>query len=131
MTEKLSKQEWQEKVKKYHEDVLGNKIDIPTAWWVNSSENSGMQLTRIGLDRFIQAKIELNKYKCHVTQWSANITLGLVHMLTPYHILVTNRDANGIDIDFYLCDPEYEMLLIFMDKDLSQFAKGFLNNEVV
>jgi hypothetical protein len=121
--QKLSKFEWQEKIKKYHEDVLGKKIDKSDTnnWWYNGSDHSGLRLTPLGLGSFKEAQIELNKYDCCIERQTGSIILGLSRMQSPFFYSV-----NGLNAEVYLCEPEYEMLLIFMDKNLELFAKGFL-----
>jgi hypothetical protein len=132
MTTRLTKNEWQQKIVEYYSDVLGilisqNELRL---WWYNHTETSDcLRLDERGFQRFKEAKIEFNKYECHVPQWIGSVTVGLSRMLCPYYIEPIQGKPGYYN--FYLTDDEYAMLLMFASNDLATFVKGFTKNEVV
>jgi hypothetical protein len=124
MSEKLTKLEWEEKVFKHLTETLGLKI-LPiekALWWTSVT---GMRLTKSGLNRFQQIGIVFYKYNGTIFPWTASITLGLTRMPSPYYL---SGKTGGMmsEYEFFIPDEELAMLLVFMDKDLSLFAKGFI-----
>jgi hypothetical protein len=123
--ERLTKNEWEKKILAYHADVLGKPIPIDElAFWWYRTGHSGMRLEKPGFNRFVQAGVQFNKYNVKVEQWFGSITIGLSRMPCPYYIEPTAKYS--MEYEFYLPDEEYAMMFMFMDNNLTMFAKGFM-----
>jgi hypothetical protein len=135
MAERLSKSEWEQKIKEKIIDFFENTDvkeftdkDMKVMWWVSPVNTvSGMRLTEMGYNWFTKAGIVFHKYECSVPAWNGALLLGLSRMPCPYFIESSSKLGN-FDEHFTFCipDEEYAMMLMFLNNDLIQFAKGFL-----
>ena len=132
----LTRDEWQTRVADYHRDVIGVDYskELQRSWW-HSFGSSSYSLSHLGYHRFIQAKVEFSEF--HIMggmTLTGTVTLGLSRMPCPYYLrraYVSEGDDEGKPIyELSLTEPEFALILAFNGKNLTAFARGFLDENV-
>ncbi len=120
--DRLSRNQWETKIKKYHITEFKNDIS-KEYFWKNPKSNS-FQLTHCGFLRFVQAKINFSMFKICLPTLTGSIVLGLNRLPSPFYFSVSS--ALSFEYDFAICDDEYAMMLAFMNNNIEEFAKGII-----
>jgi len=127
LSEKLTKLEWQDKIKMGYfqktNQIVGNEI-----WFSPSPEH--LRLSWKGMEVCKEIGMTLHTFHVHAEKWTGGTLLGLSRMKELYYMDTKKQNKSSKDEGwlFMLVNEEYATLLGFLDNDLDQFARTFLQS---
>ena len=128
----MTRLEWTQKIldllkekKKVHKNFLPEHITERTWLWQYPNQKENMRLALHGYRTFTRAGIEFFDFDFDTTHLTGNTILGLSRMPCPFYLEVSkNRSSETGELS--IADPEYAILLKFVDSDIRAFARTFL-----
>ena len=124
MESKLSKYDWELHVC----ENLGldfSETECQT-WWFNRSGES-YRLVKKGYETFCKANVKFYDFLCELPtrEWNGTFIKGLTLIPTPFYLI----NVRNTQYHFYIVGEEFATLFIFMDKDITTFARTYYLNE--